>query len=76
MKYLITDIAWDLDYYVDENELELPTEAIVEVHMDADATDLDLQEALGNALSDSTGFCMFQFNYEHVEEKAGQPDTK
>ena len=76
MKYLITDIAWDLDYYVDENELELPTEAIVEVHMDADATDLDLQEALGNALSDSTGFCMFQFNYEPVEEKAGQPDTK
>jgi hypothetical protein len=76
MKYLITDIVWDLDYYVDENELELPQEVIVKVHMDADATDLDLEEALANAVSDSTGFCMFQFNFEPVKEKTGQTETK
>lgn len=76
MKYLITDITWDLDYYVDENELELPHEVIVEVFMDADATDLDLECALSDAISDKVGFTMHQFNFEPVKEKAGQTPKK
>lgn len=69
MKYIIKDIVWDLDYYVDDSELDLPSEAIVEVHMDSDATELDLEEALSEALSEKFGFCVWQFNYEEVKNK-------
>jgi hypothetical protein len=79
MKYLVNQIVWDLDWDVDKNELDLPPEFLIELNIDSDATELDIEEAIANALSDSTGLCVWQFEYEEVkdsENKSGQNENK
>jgi hypothetical protein len=68
MKYLINQIVWDLDWDVDKNELDLPPEFLIELNIDSDATELDIEEAIANSLSEATGLCVWQFEYQEVKD--------
>ena len=65
MKVRFYEIAWDVDDEfddVDDDELDLPTEVVVD-NVDDDA-DLDLEGA--DILSDEVGFFVLSFEFEIV----------
>lgn len=65
MKVRFFEIAWDVDGEfddVDDDELDLPTEVVID-NVDDDA-DLDLEGA--DILSDEIGFFVLSFEFEIV----------
>jgi len=66
MKVKVTDIVYDTrdicdGHQWDQNELDLPSEMIVEV----DGI-IDVESEIADAISDRTGWCVEGFNYEIV----------
>ena len=64
MKIKVTDIVYDTrdicdGHQWDQNELDLPSEMIVEV----DGI-IDVESEIADAISDRTGWCVEGFNYE------------
>ena len=64
MKIKVTDIVYDTrdicdGHKWDQNELELPSEMIVEV----DGI-IDIESEVADAISDKTGWCVEGYNYE------------
>ena len=64
MKIKVTDIVYDTrdicDGHIwDQNELELPSEMILEV----DGV-IDIESEIADAISDTTGWCVSGYNYE------------
>ena len=64
MKIKVTDIVYDTrdicDGHIwDQNELELPSEMILEV----DGV-IDIESEIADAISDKTGWCVSSYNYE------------
>jgi hypothetical protein len=64
MKIKVTDIVYDTrdicdGHQWDQNELDLPSEMIVEV----DGI-IDVESEIADAISDKTGWCVQGFNYE------------
>ena len=64
MKIKVTDIVYDTrdicdGHRWDQNELELPSEMIVEV----DGI-IDIESETADAISDTTGWCVDGYNYE------------
>ena len=64
MKIKVTDIVYDTrdicdGHQWDQNELDLPSEMIVEV----DGI-IDVESEIADAISDRTGWCVQGFNYE------------
>ena len=64
MKVKVTDIVYDTrdicdGHQWDQNELDLPSEMIVEV----DGI-IDVESEIADAISDRTGWCVEGFNYE------------
>ena len=64
MKIKVTDIVYDTrdicdGHKWDQNELELPSEMIVEV----DGI-IDIESEIADAISDTTGWCVNGYNYE------------
>ena len=64
MKVKVTDIVYDTrdicdGHQWDQNELDLPSEMIVEV----DGI-IDVESEIADAISDRTGWCVQGFNYE------------
>ena len=64
MKIKVTDIVYDTrdicDGHIwDQNELELPSEMILEV----DGV-IDIESEIADAISDTTGWCVSSYNYE------------
>jgi hypothetical protein len=58
--YEVYDIVYDTDYYVNENDLDLPSFMTILVPSDVE----DVVDYLSNYISDKTGFCIFDFQYE------------
>jgi len=58
-KYRIYDIVWDDD----GDDVELPTEVTMNISI---ADGMDVDEELGEWLSDEYGYCHFGFNYEII----------
>lgn len=79
--YLVTDIEWDtddedFDESSEDDILELPTtmevpiEALLEEGETEDnVDDDDLEERIGDYLSDQTGFCHYGFSFERMSGK-------
>jgi hypothetical protein len=66
MKIKVTDIVYDTrdicdGHQWDQNELDLPSEMIVEV----DGI-IDVESEIADAISDKTGWCVEGYNYEIV----------
>lgn len=66
MKVKVTDIVYDTrdicdGHKWDQNELELPSEMIVEV----DGI-IDIESEVADAISDKTGWCVEGYNYEII----------
>jgi len=64
MKVKVTDIVYDTrdicdGHQWDQNELDLPSEMIVEV----DGI-IDVESEIADAISDRTGWCVEGYNYE------------
>ena len=64
MKIKVTDIVYDTrdicdGHRWDQNELELPSEMIVEV----DGI-IDIESEIADFISDTTGWCVDGYNYE------------
>jgi len=64
MKVKVTDIVYDTrdicdGHQWDQNELDLPSEMIVEV----DGI-IDVESEIADAISDRTGWCVQGYNYE------------
>jgi len=64
MKVKVTNIVYDTrdicdGHRWDQNELELPSEMIVEV----DGI-IDIESEIADAISDTTGWCVNGYNYE------------
>tara|TARA_B110000503_G_scaffold90697_1_gene137135 strand:- start:134 stop:334 length:201 start_codon:yes stop_codon:yes gene_type:complete len=64
MKIKVTDIVYDTrdicDGHIwDQNELELPSEMILEV----DGV-IDIESEIADAICDTTGWCVSSYNYE------------
>ena len=64
MTIKVTDIVYDTrdicdGHKWDQNELELPSEMIVEV----DGI-IDIESEIADAISDTTGWCVNGYNYE------------
>ena len=66
MKVKVTDIVYDTrdicdGHKWDQNELELPSEMIVEV----DGI-IDIESEIADTISDKTGWCVEGYNYEII----------
>lgn len=66
MKIKVTDIVYDTrdicdGHKWDQNELELPSEMIVEV----DGI-IDIESEIADTISDKTGWCVEGYNYEII----------
>ena len=66
MKIKVTNIVYDTrdicdGHRWDQNELELPSEMIVEV----DGI-IDIESEVADAISDKTGWCVEGYNYEVI----------
>jgi hypothetical protein len=70
MKIKVTDIVYDTrdicDGHIwDQNELELPSEIILDVDGLIDIeTEIADQQSIADAISDTTGWCVSSYNYE------------
>ncbi len=65
MKVRVFDIQWDTDG--DKEVLAtLPTELVIDVR---ENEDFDIEEEIGNIISDETGFCHFGFDYEFLRKE-------
>ena len=62
----ITSIRWDTDGV----RVKLPSTASVSVTVEDDADELDISEALANALSDMHGWCVLSFEYATQAERS------
>ena len=63
MKIRFSHIEWDLDD-CDDEEVALPSEMTIEFDDSMELTD----EALADALSDVSGWCVKSFDWEVVDE--------
>ncbi len=67
MKVLVTNIQWDTEC----DDGDPPPENLpdsVTIDLPGTIRDTHMDEWIGDVLSDSTGFCVFGFNYEVVSE--------
>lgn len=67
-KYDVSDIVYDTDYYVNENDLDLPAYLTIEVPVSINEKE-ELEDFIGNAISDKTGFCIYSFEYNITQQK-------
>ena len=63
--YRITNIDWDTD----RQEIDLPTDFLISVDIKEGATELEIEERLGELVSDEYGYLHFGFDYKEEPMK-------
>jgi hypothetical protein len=66
--YKIFDICWDLDYYVDESDLNLKYEYEVTIDFPEGMTAEEKEEVIIDRVSEMGGFCIFTAQIEPALE--------
>lgn len=64
IKVRVTDIEWDTDDEDDDDLEDLPTEMTIEISKDIEED--DIEEAVGDAITEETGFLHKGFAYEII----------
>jgi hypothetical protein len=66
--YKIFDICWDLDYYVDEADLNLKPEYEVTIDFTEGMTAQEKEDVIIDRVSEMGGFCIFTAQIEPALE--------
>ena len=64
--YKVYSICWDLDYYVNEDDLGLKPEYEVTIDFPDGTTPEDKEEVIIDRVSEMSGFCIFTAEIEPV----------
>lgn len=58
--YKVTNIDWDTD----GEQLNLPSECLINIEVSSDITEKEVEESISNAITNMSNFCHNGFNYE------------
>ena len=71
----VFNIDWDLDYDLGEEDPGLPTEMIIDFHPEyLEINGIEVGDYVADAISNITGFCHRNFEFEEIEEQDNVTD--
>jgi hypothetical protein len=66
--YKVTNIDWDTD----GEQLDLPSECLINIEVSSDITEKEVEESISNAITDMSNFCHNGFNYTEIQYQESQ----
>ena len=66
--YKVTKIDWDTD----GQQLNLPSECLINIEVSSDITEKEVEESISNAITNMSNFCHNGFDYIEIQYQESQ----